>query len=237
MSLPEKKDTLSIIDLFNKAKQMEFNNTRYQKQFISIDVTLFAIDKDALHVLLVNRNQEPFKGCWSLPGGGLYKDETAEEAVKRELKEKLNVDGVMPSLAGVFSDPMRDSRMRNISLSYYVLADKNKIVVLKNESKLKDVRWFNIAQIPPLAFDHRQILDTSLRLLQDKIYDMAFMKKLLPTSFTLGQLQRIYESILGTPLDKRNFRRKLNALNCLKDTGQKNDNDPRKKSAVFVLAD
>lgn len=215
---------------------MDFNNAKYHKQMISVDVALFAIGKDALHVLLVNRRKEPYKGYWSLPGGGLYNDETAEEAVKRELNEKLNLTGITPCLAGVFSDPHRDSRFRNVSLSYYALVDPGNITFLKNEAKINAVQWFDMSSLPPLAFDHRVILETSLRMLQEKIFDMTFMKPFLPSSFTLGQLQRIYESILGTSLDKRNFRRKLNALKCLKDTGQKNENDPRKKSALYMLA-
>ena len=214
---------------------MKIEDLKYEKQMISVDVILFGILDDTLHVLLVKRKSDPFKNKFSLPGGGVYNDETVENALKRELKEKLDIKGIIPVLAGVFSDPKRDERFRNISVSFYAMVNAQDLQFTQNTPKVLEAKWVPIHQVPDLAFDHTKILKTSLSLLRERLYDIDFMKPSLPKTFTLGQLQRIYESILAEPLDKRNFRRKLNSLKCLKNTGQKNQDDPRKKSFVFCF--
>lgn len=210
---------------------MQFDN-KYEKQMISIDISVFSIIENKLHVLLIKRATEPFKAMWSLVGGGVYNNETCENAVIRELKEKVNITNIFPTLSGVFSEPTRDIRFRNISISYYCLT-KNNLDFKNNEDKVVEAKWFPINNLPQLAFDHTQILNQALNLLKAKIYDIEFMKPYLPTTFTLGALQMIYESILETSLDKRNFRRKLNSMNCLENTGEKNELDSHRKSDIF----
>lgn len=212
---------------------MEFNK-KYDKQMISVDTCIFSIMDKKLKVLLIQRAKEPFSGKWSLVGGGVYNDETCQEAVKRELREKLGISNVNPQLCGVYSDPSRDPRFRNISISYSCLT--NKTLILKNsEDKVLNSQWFSINDLPELAFDHSIILGKALEDLKSKVFDMNYMKEFLPKVFTLGTLQEIYESILGISLDKRNFRRKLMLMNCLKKTGEKNTNDPHKKSDLYVI--
>ena len=210
---------------------MEFDN-KYNKQMISIDVSIFSIIDNKLHVLLIKRAKEPFIGKWSLVGGGVYNNETCENAVVRELKEKVNICNIIPTLSGVFSEPNRDIRFRNISISYYCLTNSN-LNYQNNKDKVVEAKWFAIDSLPELAFDHNQILNKAKEQLKSKIYDIKFMKTCLPETFTLGTLQVIYESILETSLDKRNFRRKLNSMSCLENTGKKNELDSRRKSDIF----
>lgn len=206
-------------------------NSKYDKQMISVDVSIFSIINNELHILLIKREKEPYKNQWSLVGGGVYNNETLEEAVKRELKEKTNIEGITPILSNVFSKPDRDIRFRNISIAYYCLSDSN--IKFSNTSKVNEIKWFPISKLPTLAFDHNEILNTSINQLKNKVYDIEFIKPHFPEQFTLSSLQSIYESILNTPLDKRNFRRKLNSMNCLLPTGIKNESDSHRKSEIY----
>ncbi len=210
---------------------MQFDR-KYEKQMISIDVSIFSIIEDELKVLLVKRAVEPYANMWSLLGGGVYNDETCETAVKRELKEKIDIVCSMPILSGVFSEPNRDIRFRNISVAYYCFVKENENIDL-NKSKVTEAKWFSINEVPTLAFDHKDILVASLTSLRTRVYDIDFMKEFLPKTFTLKSLQKIYESILDASLDKRNFRRKIASLDCLINTGVKNELDKHKKSDIY----
>ena len=210
---------------------MEFNK-KYEKQMISVDINIFKIIDYKLNVLLVKRVNEPYKNMWNLIGGGVYNDETCENAAKRELQEKLNLTNISFSLSNVFSDPKRDIRFRNISISYYCLIE-NDINYKINLSKVSEVKWFPIDNLPQLAFDHEKICIDALAKLKSRVYDINYMKSYFPKNFTLSSLQLIYESILQTHLDKRNFRRKLASLNCLINTGKKCELDKYKKSYIY----
>lgn len=212
---------------------MEFSN-KYEKQMISVDICMFSIIDNKLNVLLAKRAEDPYKNMWSLIGGGVYNDETCENAVKRELAEKLDIHDILPILSSVFSEPKRDIRFRNISISYFCLANSS-IAHKINTKKVLEVKWSEVDNISKLAFDHNDILNKAINQLKEKAFDIDFMKPYLPEYFTLPTLQSIFESILQTSLDKRNFRRKLNSLNCLIDTGDKNELDKHKKSVIYKL--
>lgn len=203
-------------------------------QAISIDVSIYSIIDNKLNILLVQRAKEPYKNMWSLIGGIVLNDETCEESVKRELEEKVGITNITPKLSGVFSDPERDSRYRNISISYCCMA-KSDLSTNTNPEKVLDIKWFQVDDLPELAFDHKKIVEKSYADIKEGVYDMEVMKSYLPETFTLSTLQSIYESILGVSLDKRNFRRKINSLKCLVDTGEKNTQDTHKKSNIYRL--
>ncbi|MBQ7917418.1 MAG: NUDIX hydrolase [Clostridia bacterium] len=209
---------------------MEFND-KYEKQMISIDISIFSVIDNKLKVLLIKRTNEPYLNMWGLIGGGVYNFESCEDAVQRELQEKLGINQISPILSGVFSEPNRDVRFRNISISYYCMTNAD---LLKNHNETgRETEWFEINELPNLAFDHKDILLKALQNLKEKAFDINFMKEYLPKQFTLGSLQTIYESILQTSLDKRNFRRKMNSLKCLESTGLKNELDTHKKSEIY----
>lgn len=203
-------------------------------QAISIDVSIYSIINNRLHILLIQRAKEPYKNMWSLIGGIVLNSETCEESVKRELEEKVGITNISPKLSGVFSDPKRDSRYRNISISYCCMANSN-LSINCNPEKVLDVKWFPVAELPELAFDHDKIIEKSYADIKESVYDIEYMKPYLPETFTFSTLQMIYESILGVELDKRNFRRKINSLKCLIDTGKKNEQDTHKKSNIYKL--
>ncbi len=205
----------------------------YKNQMISVDISIFSVIENKLNVLLVQRNEEPYKTYFSLVGGKVYNNESCEQAVAREVYEKIGVKNITPYLSGVFSDPNRDIRFRNISISYYCLVNHNEFISKLNKTKVIDAKWTLINEIPQLAFDHNEILQKSLSNLRNQVFEIDFIKNYLPENFTLVELQKIYESILNHTLDKRNFRRKLTSLNCLENTGKKNLSDVHKKSEIY----
>ena len=215
---------------------MELNNQKYEKQMISIDMAIFSVIENKLNVLLVKRNQEPFKDSWTLLGGGVYNNESCEQAVARELNEKLNLKGSFDLfLSGVFSKPERDPRFRNISVSYFTLVQKEDIQINVNKEKISQVEWMDVNASFDLGFDHKDILKSSIKHFREKIYEIDIIKKILPDKFTMNDLQKIYESILNEKLDKRNWRRKINSLDFLVSTGEKNLADSNKKSLFYKL--
>ena len=208
------------------------NKQIYEKQMISVDISLFTRKDNTLMVLLARRNEEPFKNHWSLIGGGVYNTESCEQAIIRESHEKIGLTDIKPILTGVSSEPNRDPRFRNISVYYLGVIEAHNALNL-NPQKITEVALFPLSAIPLMAFDHKDILQKTLIQLQSKIYDIDFIKSFAPDNFTLANLQIFYESILQQKLDKRNFRRKLASLDCLIKTGEKNTSDPHKKSELY----
>ncbi|RME79539.1 MAG: NUDIX hydrolase [Chloroflexi bacterium] len=171
---------------------------------------------DQLKVLLVKRKSWPYAGMWAIPGGFVGIDESLEDAAYRELAEETGVsrDTVYLEQLYTFGRPDRDPRMRVITVAYFALVSADKLHP-KAASDAEDVAWFSIYDLPPLAFDHDEILDYALTRLRYKLEYTAVGFQLLPEKFTLRELQHVYEIILGTKLDKGNFRSKLRKTNVV----------------------
>ncbi len=181
---------------------------------VTVDVVIFTIRDDALQVLLVQRGAPPFKDRWALPGGFIHEDEPLEQAALRELDEETGVRDVYLEQLYTFGDPARDPRGRVITVAYYALIASDR-QTLAAGSDAAAARWFPGGSPPPLAFDHREILEYAVERLRNKLEYTTVGFQLLPARFTLTQLQRVYEAILGRALDKRNFRRKMELLDVL----------------------
>lgn len=180
---------------------------------VSVDVVIFTIRDKALNVLLIERGIAPFKGRWALPGG-FVRDESLAEAAQRELEEETGVRDVYLEQLYSFGDPRRDPRGRVVTVAYYALI-RSDHTPLTGGSDAASARWWPVADRPQLAFDHDGILDYAVERLRAKLEYTTVGFQLLPKKFTLGQLQTVYEAILGRRLDKRNFRRKLGLLGVL----------------------
>jgi 8-oxo-dGTP diphosphatase len=182
---------------------------------VTVDIVIFTLREGSLQVLLVKRGVPPFEGQYAIPGGFIRGDESLEEAALRELYEETGVRNVFLEQLYTFGDPKRDPRGRVITVAYYALIASDKLSLVAG-ADAAEAQWFPASSVPPLAFDHKSILDYALERLRNKLEYTTVGFQLLPEKFTLGELQAVYEAILGRPLDKRNFRRKLALLGILK---------------------
>jgi 8-oxo-dGTP diphosphatase len=181
---------------------------------LTVDCVVFGIDDEDLKVLLVQRDVEPFMGRWALPGGFVHEEEGLEEAARRELQEETGLDRIFLEQLFTFGDVGRDPRGRVVSVAYYALVKLGDHKV-RAATDAREASWFPVWDTPSLAFDHERILQTALVRLKGKVRYQPLGFELLPAKFTLTQLQRVYEKILERPLDKRNFRKKLLAMELL----------------------
>jgi len=182
---------------------------------VTVDIVIFTLREGSLQVLLVKRGVLPFEGQYAIPGGFIRGDESLEEAALRELHEETGVRNEFLEQLYTFGDPKRDPRGRVITVAYYALIASDKLSLVAG-ADAAEAQWFPASSVPPLAFDHKSILDYALERLRNKLEYTTVGFQLLPEKFTLGELQAVYEAILGRPLDKRNFRRKLALLSILK---------------------
>jgi len=185
---------------------------------VSADVVIFTIYEGRLSVLLVRRVTAPYAGLWCLPGGLLDEGEALDDCAQRVLLEKTGIQGVYLEQLYTFGQPGRDPRGRVLSVAYYALVPYDRLHVRGGVERLD---WFPEDELPPLAFDHRQIVGAARRRLVGKLDYSTIALQFMPEEFTLSSLQGVYETILGERLDKRNFRKRLQALNCLEDTGKR----------------
>jgi 8-oxo-dGTP diphosphatase len=179
-----------------------------------VDCVVFGFDEAEMKVLLIERGLEPFKGRWALPGGFVRVDETLDEAALRELVEETGLKNVFLEQLYTFGEVERDPRERVVSVAYYALV-KLSDHRAKAATDAANAQWFPVSKLPKLAFDHPGILRTALTRLQGKVRYQPIGFELLPEKFTLSQLQHLYEAVLGTELDKRNFRKKVLSFGLL----------------------
>lgn len=197
-----------------------------QPPAVTVDVVIFTIQEDEadrehqLHVLLINRHFNPFEGQWAIPGGFVRADETLEQAARRELEEETGLHDVYLEQLYTFGDPQRDPRGRVISVAYFALvrADQQ---TLRGSEEAAEVGWFSVKALPqPLAFDHAHIVRFAIDRLRAKLEYTTLAFQLLPEVFTLPELKRTYEQILGEELDRGNFYRKIKEAALLEPVGR-----------------
>ena len=193
--------------------------SRYPHPAVTTDCVIFGYDlHEGLSILLVQRGIDPFKGRWAFPGGFLKMDEDADTGARRELKEETGFEAASITQFGAFTDVDRDPRERVITIAYLALVRKGSV---QGGDDAADARWFPVSAVPPLAFDHDRILRVALERLKEQIHFHPVGFELLPESFTLSQLQALYEAILGVRFDRRNFAAKMLKLGLLLPTGDR----------------
>ena len=189
----------------------------YPRPSLTVDCIIFGLDESSrLKVLLIQRAKDPFKDAWALPGGFVDENETLEYAALRELKEETGISDVFIEQLFTFGTPGRDPRGRVVTVAYYSLINLAEHKIGADTDAL-DVKWFPINSLPPLAFDHAEILKTAINRLRGKVRYQPIGFELLAEKFTLTQLQKLYETILDKELNKRNFRTKILKMNILKE--------------------
>ena len=178
----------------------------YPHPAVATDCVVFGFDGKELNILLIERGLNPYKGMWAFPGGFMKIDETAEACARRELYEETGLDIQVMKQLGAFSSVQRDPRERVVSIAFYVLVQPSEV---SGGDDARQARWFPIDEAPPLAFDHDYILRKALQQLRKDIYFEPIGFELLGDAFTMSELQRLYEAILGVHFDRRNFERKM----------------------------
>ena len=181
----------------------------FPRPAVTVDTVVFGVDDEGLKVLLLQRDAEPFAGWWALPGGFVHEHEELDDAALRALSSKTRLSRIYLEQLYTFGARGRDPRGHVIAVAYYGLVRLRDHRV-RAATGARDVAWFRVDQLPKLPFDHNRIVDVALERLRGKVtYQPSLVFELMPPKFTLTQLQQLYEAILGTALDKRNFRKKM----------------------------
>jgi len=203
------------------------NAPRY---LVSVDCVIFGYENEALKVLLCPRLVEPNYGAWSLMGGFVMPDESLDQAASRVLKSTVGLENIYLEQVRTFSEPDRDSGGRVISQAYFAL-----IRISEQDRQLvrsKGAQWWDIGKLPELIFDHPEMMNESLRRLQQVAFTDLIGRELLPEKITLSQLHKLYSVIFGKAFDSANFRKKILATNQLVKLDEK-DTLSSKKGAFY----
>ncbi|WP_420146806.1 NUDIX hydrolase [Spirosoma sp.] len=203
-----------------------------QPYLLALDSIILGFDGDKLNVLLVKRGVE--KETWSLMGGWLQPNESLEQAVVRILFELTGLNNVYLEQLHAFGDPSRDPIVRTVSVAYFAL-----VKVADYESKISETfqaRWFPLYDLPPLLFDHADMVDLAIKHLRYKAAQHPIGFELLPEKFTIPQLKKLYDAIYNTEFDKRNFSRKILSTNLLIKLNEKQKGFS-KRGAFFYQVD
>lgn len=185
---------------------------KYPHPAVTTDCVIFGYDGGELKVLLIQRGQEPYRHYWALPGGFVRMDESTEQGATRELREETGLTGVNPVQFHTYSAVDRDPRERVITVAHYALVN---VSAVRGGDDAADARWYKVTDLPPLAFDHARILQDALTRLREDIFFRPVAFELLPDVFTMSELQKLYERILGVTFDRRNFHKKVLSLGIL----------------------
>lgn len=204
----------------------------YPRPSVTVDLVILTIATNDLKALLIRRDQEPFKDRWALPGGFVEIDESLEHAAARELKEEVGVKDVYLEQLYTFGDPGRDPRGWVVSVAYYALVSPDKYRVAA-ATDARQARWFPVTRLPQLAFDHAEILRAALARVRGKLTYAPVGFELLPEKFTIKQLQKLYEVVLGAELDNRNFRKKIFGMDVLRESGETQKGVPHRAARLY----
>lgn len=199
---------------------------------LSVDAVVFGYEEGKISVLFIKRKYEPYKGSWAIPGGFILENETLEDAVQRELAEETGVQINYLEQLYTFGNPQRDPRGRVISIAYFALVKPNTFKI-KASTDAEDVKWFHLDDIPELSFDHKEILQVAIERLRGKITYEPIGFELLDEKFPFSDLEKLYTTVLGRAIDRRNFRKKINHLNILDELDEKVSKGSGRPASLF----
>jgi 8-oxo-dGTP diphosphatase len=205
----------------------------YPQHYVSVDCAILGYQDEDIKLLLYPRSFEPFKGNWSLLGGFVEENESADEAAARILKQTTGLEQIFLEQVASFSKPDRDPEARVISLAYYALIR----IDLHDEECVKEngAFWISINKLPNLIFDHQEMFEKALVKLQQKAGYSLVGIELLPEMFTLIQLRKLYEAIFQREFDPGNFRKKILSLEVLEKLNQKDASESKKGAFYYKV--
>ena len=188
----------------------------HSKVWLSVDCIIFGFDEGKLKILIGKRQMDPGRGEWSLYGGFVASDESVDDAATRTLYELTGLRNLFMRQVGAFGKVDRDPGERVVSIAYYALIN---VKDYDDELRLQHgVKWVDINEIPQLYSDHNEMVRKARKLMQQKLAQEPVGFRLLPSLFTLTQLQNLYEAVNGAELDKRNFRKRIKEMDFIEKT-------------------
>jgi 8-oxo-dGTP diphosphatase len=205
---------------------------KYKHAVIATDVVIFTVQNGQLKVLLIKMKKHPYANMWAAPGGLVRPDESLEDAATRILYAETSVKNVYLEQLYTFGQVDRDPFGRVVSVAYFALIPSGGLQ-LKTIKEYGGVGWFPVKDLPELAYDHRQIIDTAIERLAAKLSYTNVIYGLLPDEFTLADVQKFYEVILGHQLDKRNFRKKILSLGIVEKINKKKNTGPNRPAELY----
>jgi 8-oxo-dGTP diphosphatase len=223
---------MSQLTALKTAESEKISHLDYFNIAVSVDCVIFGYDEKELKVLLIKSDLEEFSGLNSLLGDLVRPDEDIETASYRILKDRTGMDDVFLEQVGAFGSLDRHPSGRVITIAYYSLIDIQHHKLQLNNNELD---WYPVNEIRKLAFDHKLILDSCLKRLQEQVMDQPIVFNLLPEKFSLRQLQELYQAILGVDLDRRNFRKKIAIKDWLQDLHEMENDVPHRPGKLYKL--
>lgn len=198
---------------------------------ITVDVVILTLKNNQIQVLLVKRVNEPFKGKWAIPGGYVRLSENLDQAALRVLKERTNVDNIYLEQLYTFGDPLRHPNARVITCAYFALVRAEDL----NITVSSEVGWHKVSDLPPLAFDHKEIIEYSMKRTRERLELCPVAYQLLNEKFTLTEMQKAYELIMGKKLDKRNFRKKALSTDGLIELDEYTKSSSKRPARLYTF--
>ncbi|RRB07431.1 NUDIX hydrolase [Larkinella rosea] len=199
---------------------------------VAVDAVVFGYRNQTLFLLLIQRKLEPYRGGWALPGGFVLDNESLEAAVIRELHEETNVTINYLEQLYTFGRPDRDPRFRAVAVAYYALVKPDAFEIAAS-TDADDVRWFDVNDLPELAFDHAKIITHALERLRNKLTYEPVGFGLLTERFLFSDFEKLYSTILNKPIDRRNFRKKVMSFGILTELAEKRSDGKGRPANLF----
>ncbi len=194
-----------------------------KENLIETLIGIFTVDKGKIKILLMHKKDEPYKGYWILPGSFLSSDETLEDNITDVVCDELGLPSMYIEQCSTFSNLNRYPEKRVLATTFIGLIDNITLVLKRKELDNVELSWFDIDSIPKTGYDHDKIIEKLIDYLRKRIISSNILRILFPSDFTLPELQKVYEQILGITIDRRNFRKKLINLGYVIDTGDVNE--------------
>jgi 8-oxo-dGTP diphosphatase len=215
------------------AYKIKFDN--FFSYSFSLDCVIFGYKEGKIHALLIKRAMEPYMGEWAIPGDLVYPDEDLPEAASRILSELTKVDDVVLHQGQTFGKPNRHPQGRVITNAYFALVRVDDINAVA-DSWANEVQWVPVCELPQLAFDHNEILESTFEQLSQKLRREPICFDLLPEKFTLNEMQQLYEYVYKLSLDKANFRKKIKPIPLI-SLSEKQTNVKHRPANLFKFDD
>lgn len=214
---------------------------RYPRPEVTADSVLFAFDGKRMKVLLIERAIDPYRGNWALPGGFLKmeddllgpRDHSAKDCALRELQEETGVKDIEVRQLQAFSEDNRDPRDWTVTVVHYAIVRLEDMPPLQADDDAAHAMWFNMDDLPDMAFDHRKIVNQAIKEIQQRAQYYPIGRDLLPEKFTLSELRALYEAILLKPLDEQKFRRRITSFGHLKPLKERGLNIFKRPARLF----